>query len=328
MNMVSILLGCILGALLLLSVGLGIHAYVMGSVYKQKVRQVQLLSANEWDGGSLRKRLGELDKHIGGTTLFWGAGGALVAIFNLKMANEGYLNIAFAVILGVVVSITFFINQLRLFRLIRQVMEEDFLLGNYISMEKFEFLLSLNEDEMSHATIAKVLASRVTAPHYLESLTVLDDLLDESFETRNILQTEVDEEFALERAELMEAFLTSRETLSPLLYALLMAVGHNEPVSQNELKRKDLKERAMTLHRMASIFNKEESHYDTPAFNDLNQVIEDEEVPVELKVKAKETLDIIQEKIEDALVERKEENVRLDAEASIETARRLYGIGD
>lgn len=328
MNVVSVILGCILGALLLMSMGLGIHAYVMGSVYKQKVRQVQALSANQWEGGSLIKRIGELDKNMGAPTLLWGAAGAMVAIFNLVMANSGYLSVWIAVAIGVVICITFFINQLRLFQLIRQATEEDFLLGNYISMEKFEFLLSLNDDEMSHASIAKVLASRVTAPHYLESLTVLDDLLEESYESQRILQSDVDAEFELERAELMEAFLTSRETLRPLFYALLMAVGHNEPVSKNELKRKDLKERAMTLHRMAKIFNQSETHYDTPAFHDLNQVIENEDVPVELKVKAKETLEIIQEKIEDALVERKEEDVRLDAESSIETARRLYGIQD
>lgn len=326
--MVSVILVCILGALLLMSIGLGIHAYLMGSVYKQKVRQVQGLSANQWEGGSLVKRLVEIDKRLKPSSLLWGAAGVLVSIFNLLMANAGHLAQWFVIPVGIIMGIILFRNQLRMFEMIRQAMEEDFLLGNYISMDKFEFLLSINDDEMSHATISNVLKSRVTTPHYLESLTVLDDLLDESFETQSLLQTEVDDEFESERAELMEAYLTSCETLRPLLYALLMAVGHNEPMSTNELKRKDLKERAMTLHRMSKIFNQSESRYDTPAFHDLNQVIEDEDVPVELKEKAKETLDIIQKKIEDALVERKEENVRLDAESSIETARRLYGIHD
>lgn len=326
MGALGILLSCVIGALILMSFGLGIHALILGHVYQVKVLQVKALAGNRWDGKNIWLRFAELDKDYQGAQLL---ATTVANILTILYIQTGFGHPVVSLLAGAALAVYLFIKQVKVLRLLRVAVEDDFQLESYLSYERFSFLMEINDEQPPNGMISTIIAKRVIAPNYLESLFVLDDLLNEAYWTRALLKkNEHEEEFEMERAELINAYLTSCETLRPLLYTLLMAVGHDEQVSEKELKRKELKDRAMTLHRMASIFGEKEQHFDNPACLDLNQLIADNNVPIELKEKARETLETIQQKIEDALFAREDADKRLDAEASIETARRLYGITD
>lgn len=325
MHMLAIGLSCVAGALVLMTFGLAVHAFLMGHVYQSKVRQIKELTGNQWKGTRLANRFNELDSDYQFLQLLIATFGNVLTVFYL---TTGFGRLEVVVPFGIIVAVFLLGKQVKVLRLLRMSLDEHFLLSNYVSAEKLQFLMDINEEKLSALKIGELLKSRVTAPQFLESLFVLDALLDEAFRTKKILEQEMDEEVAYEQAELMESYLTSVDTLRPLFYTLLMAVGHNEKLSAKAMKRQKLKEQALTLHRMASIFAEEERGFDNTTFLTLNRLMEDESVPEELRMKAKETMERIHEKLEAAFSERKVADKRLNAEASIETARRLYGITD
>lgn len=307
------------------------YRFQVASRYRKKVKRVQSLTNNHWGGKRLYKRIMELD----GDGILTPTEGMFVIFTMLSYSaltsvSDMSLNKIIATI--IVVACTALV-QWRFVELLKKATHDEFQLKQYMKTSEMTFLMQLTtEHPPAIKQVTDILERRVVSPEAMEPFYLHHDLLLSTMETRNLLKKEIWKGIELEKdaegKELLRSYNEACDTLQPVLQSLWLAVDYKEPLPATDKRRELMRQQTTELKQLNG--KSEPEMISEPVLNpviaDLNRLLNEPDITPELRERAIQTLDAIRKKEDESDTERKEEGVRLDAEATIATARKVYGI--
>lgn len=273
----------ILLALVIISLVIGMNGYIAGQTYRERVQHIQGLAGNRWEGKRFRHRMREIDAKSTISRL------VLLTLLTFSMALVLLVDLTGFHLGGWLLSAILFAAlmraQLRWIEVIRESLNDTFCLGDYIGEEAWSLLLDLDDDELVSGDRCGLRKHGIVAPEELEPLFAMDELLLRAIKARKQLK----EKMALEEEDrLWEAYLSSRESLKPLLYAVLLSIGYEgEEQARKKLRNYRLRGEANTLRNMAMRFTWQPDSEPEESHGQWERWLLDETLSPDIRAKAK-----------------------------------------
>lgn len=312
------------------------YRFHVARVYKRKVKRVQALNGNQWVGKPLFERIREMEgegffKPLESLLMIY----SVVTFSHIRWINENDQLSLMQVIVALVVITLLAIVQWRLVGLLKKAPEDNFQLKHYMKGAELTFLMQLENGQLpAQRKIEYLLEQKIVFPEQMTPFFLHHDLMLSTMGTRNLLKKEIWRGMELEGEEekdkLTEAYHEACETLKPVLEGLFLAIDYQEPLPPSDTRRDLIQQKTEELKKLNGKLEltktELEASISNPVLDDLNRLLAEPEITAELRERVVQTLETIQQKEAEAVSRRNEESIRLDAEATIETARKVYGI--